>query len=313
LWGTLSCNVEDYNNCQLVVDKLQYGAAYSEGSAEGWVGTIKSSTFNSGLSYVFELSGDYPMWYSIYASQDEALQAQIEGLRDTGAVVKVSGKLMVGIPDVNGVRIEVSRLEVIEAGTGEQTALPVGIDDLTADWPVFINDRYGYQIKYPVEASINLFGPVSFSADEVPEGITPEQYLDELLKTYTDRLCVQIEISLGTIYISAPPNQGKSYTPCGPTGVGAGEIINKIENVYIGGQLYQANGMEVSLQLSDGSGGLKTGETLDMHYEWFSVTLEDGTRIGYGAIPRQDATYEDYLMKTKDLLLRIISTYQAFS
>jgi hypothetical protein len=311
LWGNLSCNVEDYNGCQLVVDKLQYGATYSEGSADGWIGTIKSSTFNSGLSYVFELSGDYPMWYSIYASQDETLQAQIESLRDTGAVVNLSGKLLVGIPDVNGTRIEVSQLEVIEAGTSAQTALPVGIDDLTADWPVFINDRYDYQIKYPVEASINLFGPVSFSADEVPEGTTPEQYLDELLKTYTDRLCVQIEISLGTVYISAPPNQDKFYTPCGPTGVGAGEVINKIENVYIGGQLYQANGMEVRLQLSDGSGGLITGETLDMHYEWFSVTLENGTRIGYGAIPRQDASYEDYLMKTKDLLLQIISTYQA--
>ena len=48
LWGSLSCEAADYNNCQLVVEKMQYGANYSEDSAEGWIGTIKSQTFNSG-------------------------------------------------------------------------------------------------------------------------------------------------------------------------------------------------------------------------------------------------------------------------
>ena len=114
LWGMLSCDVEDHNGCQLVVNKMQYGANYAEEDIEGWLGTITSSDFNMGTSSVFELSGEFPMWYSIHASQDESLQGQIESLRDTGAVVRVSGTLMVGIPDVNGTRIEVTNLEVVE-------------------------------------------------------------------------------------------------------------------------------------------------------------------------------------------------------
>lgn len=310
LWGTLSCGVDDYNDCQLVVEKMQYGANYSEDFSEGWIGTIKGHTFNSGPSNVFELAGEFPMWYSIHASQDEALQAEIENLQDTGAVVQVSGKLLVGIPDVNGTRIEVSQLEVLEQGTTNPEPPTDETYDPTAEWPAFVNDRYGYQIKHPLEASITLYGPNSFPSEELPEGMSEPEYLDQLLKTYTDRLCVGIEYSLGWIYISAPPNQEHYYTPCGPTGVGAGEIINKIENVYVGDQLYQANGMEIKLQMDDGSGGVSMGETLDLHYEFFMVDLEDGTRIAFGAAPRNDATYDDYLMKTKDVLLNILSTYQ---
>jgi len=312
LWGTLACLGQDYNNCQLIVDHLQYGANFSEEQVTDWVGTIKSHTFNSGASYVFVLSGEYPIWYSIRASQDQALQAQIETLADSGSVVRVSGQLLVGIPDVNGTRIEVSQLEVLEQSTKEPGSVPDQAFDPTSDWPVFVNDRYGYQIKHPREASISLYGPVSFSADELPEGMSADQYLDQLLKTYTDRLCVQIEYSLGTIYISAPANQEKNLTPCGPTGVGSGEIINKIENVYVGDQLYQANGMEVKLQVDDGSGGVLMGDTLDLHYEIFSLALTDGTRITYGAVPHSDATYNDYLTKTKQTLLQILSTYQTY-
>jgi len=310
LWGVLTCGIEDYNNCQLVVDKIQYGANYSEEGVAGWEGTIHSSTFNSGTSYVFQLKGDFPMWYSIYASQDESLKAEIESLRDTGALVRVSGTLLVGIPDVNGTRIEVSSLEVLEPGTAAQPPLDDTIDP-TADWPVFVNDRYNYQVRHPIDATISLFGPVGFSTDELPAGMSTEQYLDELTKTYTDRLCVEIKYSLGVVYISAPPNQGAAYTPCGPTGVGSGEVINKIETVYVGDQLYQANGMEIMLEVSDGAGGLMRGETLDMHSEMFTIILEDNTRIFFGSVPNHEATYEDYLMKTREVLLQILMTYEA--
>ncbi|MCJ7660426.1 MAG: hypothetical protein MUO67_14860 [Anaerolineales bacterium] len=311
LWGSLSCEVVDYNKCQLVVDKLQYGANYSEDTVASWVGTIKSQTFNNGPSHAFELAGEFPMWYSIHASQDEALQAQIEALQDTGAVVKVSGKLLVGIPDVNGTRIEVSQLEVLEGGTIKPEPETDEANTPSAEWPTFVNDRYGYQVKHPLETSISLYGPNSFSGDELPEGMSSPEYLDQLSKTYTDRLCVQFEYSLGWIYISVPPNQEHLYTSCGPTGIGAGEIINKIENVYVGDQLYQANGWEIKLQVDNSSGGIDTGETLDMHYEFFIVDLEDGTRIAFGAAPRNDATYEDYVMKTKEMLLQILATYEA--
>jgi len=309
LWGVLSCDdVDDYNGCQLLVEKMQYGANYSEEEIEEWVGIITSSTFNGVPSNVFELSGEFPMWYSIHASQDKTLQAQIESLWGTGAVVKVSGKLMVGFPDVNGTRIEVSEIEVIEAGTEEQPTLDPF--DPTADWPVFVNDRYSYKFSYPMNATLSFFGPESFQGDDLPEGMTADQYLDQLMKVYTNRLCVQIEYSLGWIYISSPPNQEKHFTPCGPTGVGAGDIIPLIENIFIGDQLYEATGHEI-LGKWEIDGTLVTGETLDRHYEMFRVELDDGTRISFGALPREDATYEDYLMKTKIMLLQILATYEA--
>jgi hypothetical protein len=309
LWGTLSCEVDDYNGCQLVVDQIQSGANYSEEEIVVWTGTIKGSTFNDGPTHIFELSGNYPMWFSIHASQDEALQSVIETLRDTGAVVEVSGQLLVGIPDVNGTRIEVETLEVLKPGTLEQPEVGAGLD-ITADWPVFINDRYSYQIKHPMGGVISLFGPLSFSMDDVPEDMSPEQYLDSLQKEYTDRLCVEIKYSLGWIYNAAPPNKGKGWTPCGPTGIGAGEIINKIEITAVGDLLYQTNGTEFKLQMVNSDGIPYTGETLDMHGEMYRIELEDGTVIRFGSQPRHDATYEDYLMKTKETLLQIISTYE---
>jgi hypothetical protein len=141
--------------------------------------------------------------------------------------------------------------------------------------------------------------------------MTPEQYMDSLLKEYTDRLCVKIEYSLGWIYIAAPPNKEKHMTPCGPTGVGAGELTPMIQPIYIGDQLYEANGHEMKLKVNDGSDGFIMGETLDLHSEMFMIELEDGTRIRYGSTPRHDATYADYLMKTKEMLLTIITTYES--
>jgi hypothetical protein len=296
LWGLLSCDVDDYNGCHLVVDKLRYGYPNTvEEDIDGWVGTITGGTMQGGLSHVFELSGEYPMWYNIHSSDDQTLQAQIESLRDTDSVIQVSGKLLVGFPDINGARIEVSNLDVIEAGTEEQpTVEPF---DPSADWSVFISDRYNYQIKYPQTATISLFGPARFSGDDAPS---------ELMKTFTKQLCVQIEYALGFIYISAPPNNDEDFmVHCGNAAFGAGEIVAKSENIYIGEVLYQAGGYEFF------GNQPTTGETLDLHNEIFWVDLEDGTRIAYGATPCTDATYEDYLMKTKEMLLQILATYEA--
>ena len=314
-WGTLYCSaegtevVDDYNNCQLVVEKMQYGAKSSEEDVTGWVGTIKGATFNSGNSHVFELAGDFPMWYSIYASQDGEMQTQIESLRDTGAVVQVDAKLMVGVPDVNGTRLEVTRLEILQPGTQEQPEREQSLD-IPSEWPVYVNDRYSYQFRYPMDGVISFFGPAGFADEDLPADMTPDQYMDSLLKEFTEKLCVRIEYSLGWIYIAAPPNKEKMLTPCGPTGIGAGEIINKVENLVIGDQIYQANGTEFILQVNDSDGNLVTGETLDLHGEMFGVELPDGTVIRYGSQPRHDATYQDYLMKTKETLLLIIATYQ---
>jgi hypothetical protein len=194
-------------------------------------------------------------------------------------------------------------MTVIEAGTQEQPS--VEPFDPTADWPVFISDRYNYQIKYPQPATLSLYGPARFSSEDVPSGMTEEQYLDQLTKEYTDELCVHIEYGLGFIYISAPPNNTDNFmVHCGIPAWGAGDTIEKTENVTVGSVLYQANGWEFI-------GTMPAGETLDAHNELFWIFLEDGTRIAYGATPRTDATYEDYLAKGKDMLLQIMATYDA--
>ena len=145
-WGTLSCGIDDYNNCQLSVERMQYGANYSEEDIADWFGTIKSSIFNDGQSYVFELLNYFPMWYSIHASQNETLQAQIERFLKNGEIVEVSGKLMVGVPDVNGTRIEISSIEVrTESGMPRPDY---------HDESVYENREYGFAFSYPPYMSV---------------------------------------------------------------------------------------------------------------------------------------------------------------
>jgi len=149
IWGTLViCSIDHYNNnnCQLVVERMQYGANYSEEDVHDWFGTIKKSTFNGGESYVFELFSQFPMWYSIDASQDESLQAQLEHFLGTNETVEVSGKLMVGVPDVNGTRIEISSIEA-RSVTGSPRP-----DNL--DISVYENQEYGFTFRYPSNMSL---------------------------------------------------------------------------------------------------------------------------------------------------------------
>jgi hypothetical protein len=145
-WGTLLCGIDDYNNCQLVVERMQYGANYSEEDIADWFGTIKSSTFNDGQSYVFELLNYFPIWYSIHASQNEILQAEIDRFLKTGDIVEISGELMVGVPDVNGTRIEISSIEVrTESGMPRPDFAEVS---------VYENREYGFAFNFPPFMSV---------------------------------------------------------------------------------------------------------------------------------------------------------------
>jgi len=146
MWGGLACEVDDYNGCRLTVERLQYGANFSEQEIADWFGTITQTTFNDGDSYVFELLGPYPMWYSIHASQDEALRERIGHFLRTGEVVEVSGLLMVGVPDVNGTRIEITSIEA-----RSETGMPR--PDIT-DGLVYENQAYGFTFEYPSQMSV---------------------------------------------------------------------------------------------------------------------------------------------------------------
>lgn len=112
-WGTLTCAGEDVGGCQLVVDRIRVGATATNGDrVEGWEGTIETEEFNGGPSPTFVLSGDFPMLFSIHSNDPEVL-ALIESLQGTGALVRVSGELLTGIPDVNGARIQAEQIELI--------------------------------------------------------------------------------------------------------------------------------------------------------------------------------------------------------
>jgi hypothetical protein len=145
LWGTLNCGVEDYNKCQLSVDRLQYGEDIFEQDISDWFGTIKKFVFNNGESYVFEQLGYFPLWYGINASQNESLKVGIEHYAEIGEIVEVSGKLLVGVPDVNGTRIEISSIEM-RSMAGPRPDIKDGI--------LYENEEYGFSFQYPSHMSV---------------------------------------------------------------------------------------------------------------------------------------------------------------
>jgi hypothetical protein len=113
LWGVLYCNIDDYNTCQLNVERLEYGDQYTVAISpvDAWVGTIRRATHNGESAFVFELSGIIPIWYGIAAPNDLVIQDQIESLADSETIVNIWGDLLVGVDDVNGTRIEVNRID----------------------------------------------------------------------------------------------------------------------------------------------------------------------------------------------------------
>lgn len=137
LWGALFCNVDDYNTCQINVERLEFGDQYTGGygEVEGWVGTIKTRTFNDETSYAFELAEDVPVLYGIAAGNDEVIQDQIEALSDSGTIVSVTGELLVGVQDVNGTRIEVHTLNppgpgALPASSACEPGYPGTVDEM---------------------------------------------------------------------------------------------------------------------------------------------------------------------------------------
>ena len=177
------------------------------------------------------------------------------------------------------------------------TATPT--EDPYAGWLTYVSALYGYQISYPPNASISFAGVSGYDPNEVPAGMTPEDYLTQLQQTYGDELCVTIMYSLGYINISPPENESFHYAICGRTGVGVGDMIDKTENIVIENQSYTAEGFE----------WLGGGETLDLHNETMVLYLSDGTRIEYGSTGDSSGTFQDYLANTRPTLLQILGTF----
>jgi hypothetical protein len=308
VWGTLTCGVEAYNNCLLVAERIRYGTAITDPEAvEGWEGVIFASTQppGSGGDDFFVLTGEYPIEYGIWA-RDENLRADLESLRDTGAVIRVWGELVAGIPDWGGTQIRVDRFERVDSSGLDVPERPTQAAD-DRGWKTYVNERYGYEISFPPEADLEEMGIHGYPSDEngnpigdFPEGLEPGEVFDYLLETYGENLCVQITYSLGYIAISVPENVEFRYATCGRTGVGVGELLPKQEPVQIDGREIVAEGFE-----------FRSGpEAPSEQSETMNLILSDGTRIEYGSRPSGDGTYQDYLIKVKPVLMEILSTFR---
>lgn len=91
------------------------GGYFPPGSSEpiaDWRGVIKSTPSGAQYDDYFELWTNGQMIYFGIDSQDPAVQAQIEALRDSGKVVHLYGTLFSNVPDYNSSQILVERIEV---------------------------------------------------------------------------------------------------------------------------------------------------------------------------------------------------------
>jgi len=234
------------------------------------------------------------------------VEEQLKLLRDTGVSLRVWGSIRCGIPDAYGTQILVERVEVLgsyEVVAPSATPIPQG-NAVSAgeDWVLYLDDYFGFQFLYPPSATITKTGAQSVRGDEVPEGMTAEEYIEGIQAKYGDNLCITVQYDSGYISISTPPNQGMRYATCGRTGVGAGEILERKENVLVDGQVYLVTGYEF----------VGAGKLLVDHNETFRIELPDGTTIEYGALPLDNVTYSAYLKTTRDVLFGILATYTSW-
>jgi hypothetical protein len=117
VWGTLHHHVPDYNAAQIQVTRIEVPGSpkppeIAEEPVEGWRGTIGKLPWGSQFGTFFER--DDGQRFGIQAlGANAAVRQQIETYQWTGAQVRVWGRSITGIPDVNGRRVEVERIEAI--------------------------------------------------------------------------------------------------------------------------------------------------------------------------------------------------------
>jgi hypothetical protein len=117
-WGTLTCGVQDYGGCRLLVTKLRVdgpGPFFDPDVVDGWLGRIESvENWEPGLyEQYFVLDGDPSIRYGINGTLG-GLNEEIEALRDSGTAVHIWGELTCGVPDYNASQIAVERMETVE-------------------------------------------------------------------------------------------------------------------------------------------------------------------------------------------------------
>ena len=298
-WGRLHCDVPDVNGCQLAVSRIRYGASAPEAElVESWEGTLTNGVFNGGVSKFFIKKGPYPMQYSI-DSVDTDIKNRLEAMAGGEVDLRVWGDLLTGVPDVNGSRIQVTRLDVIGDTAKAKPISQVTPFDPLADWQTYSNPMFSYQIRYPENAVLEELPIVSFDSSELPEGMTPAEYMSQLEVKYGSSLCIQITYALGYLTISAAPNTGNRYVTCGRSGTAAGDLDGISEMININGKELTAQGYHIK----------GSSDALDQSGEVLWVEMDDGTVLEFGSIPENSATFTDYQMKGASMIRDIVGTF----
>ncbi len=193
--------------------------------------------------------------------------------------------------------------------TATPTVMPRPTSNVVTGWQTYTSTDYGYTISYPPEASLRTQGVQGYPTDELPEGVTSEAYLDQLIATYPDDICVSIGYGLGSVHILAPLEEGGKYAYiCPGLGIGDYDVVDTTETLTIDGR---------SLTTTFGSQILERDEVGTFRSEIFRFELEDGTQITYIAGPQfstdfatdYDTSFAEF-MADKAILLQIIESYQ---
>ncbi|MBN1310298.1 MAG: DUF333 domain-containing protein [Anaerolineae bacterium] len=135
-WGTLTCGIQNVNDCQLLVGRMRVdgpGEFFVNDSIEGWEGTIvgvePGEPGAPTIDDYFVLAGDYPVQYGIDSALadpggERDLADEIAALRSNGQIVRIWGEMMCGVPDAGGCQIRVWK---IEAGDAVYEIVPMSV------------------------------------------------------------------------------------------------------------------------------------------------------------------------------------------
>jgi len=140
VWGRLTCGVMDVNACQIsvlavaVVGELP---AETTTAVNAWVGTIRPLPAGSEYDDYFEREDGQRFGI---ASSDEDMQKRIGAVRTAAARVRVWGKLLSDVPDVEGRQIQLERYEL--AQETESTAVEGWVGTIVAMDPGAQYDDY---------------------------------------------------------------------------------------------------------------------------------------------------------------------------
>ncbi len=196
----------------------------------------------------------------------------------------------------------------VEAVTGitdtASAAEPMSVDSASAktgimtDWLTYQNNFFGYQFSYPAEATITVQGVTGFPTGELPQGMTADDYLQQLEASYPDDLCVGVQHQQGFVtFLPAWEKAGKYTDPCGVTGVGDYDLVEASETVEIDGRVYTATGLKT----------YERNEEAHWINEFYTITLGDGSMIHYGSMGGTEAEFQ----QTKEVLRQIVTSFHS--